>query len=226
MRTIKRPTLKPNAKKQIALNELCRAYILEKQHWLNRFIAWDCQSQLDRPRTIRDKMVKKNYQSFQGLQARHWKLALEDAAETWDKYWQSIFVKVRPKIARRKDLSEPGRHYAYWLLKNYEPFSAMMQGKCPDPPFPIERSAKKSIAGYVRRLTKACKGKPPTVKKLTSVRFDADCYDVFEEQGRQYIKLMSLTVGKRICIPLSGKTPITGTIALVLSEDAIHLHIP
>ncbi len=34
---------------------------------------------------------KKNYQSRNGLQGRHWKLALQDAVETWDKIEGSIY---------------------------------------------------------------------------------------------------------------------------------------
>ena len=226
MRTIKRDTLQPNVKKLASIKELCLAYSLEKQYWLQRFQAWDFQVQLDRSRTIRDRMIKEDYKSAQGLQARHWKLALEDAAEVWDKYWQSIFVQVRSKIARRKDLTETERHYAYWLLKSYSSFAALMQDKHPEPPFILEKTSQRHIVSYVRRLTRAHKGKAPIVKKFRSVRFDADCYDVFEEKGRQYIKLMSLTPGKRICIPLPGKTPISGTITLVFSGDRVHLHIP
>jgi putative transposase len=226
MRTVKRTTLQINAKKRALLNELCRAYTHEKQYWLHLLQSWDLQALLGRSRTIRDRMIKQEYKSSYGLQARHWKLALEDAAATWDKYWQAAFVKVRPKIARRKDLSETERHYAYWLLKNYSSFAAMMQGKYPDPSFPIEKSDKRRIVNYVRRLIRQCKGKPPTVKKFRSVRFDANCYEEFEEKGRQYIKLMTLTPGKRICIPLCGRTPIHGTITLVHSDDTITLHVP
>ncbi|MGD0664672.1 MAG: zinc ribbon domain-containing protein [Rhabdochlamydiaceae bacterium] len=227
MRTVKRNTLPINAKKQFSLREISQAYSNEKQYWLHQFQAWSFQALLGRSRTIRDMVIKHEYKSTQGLQARHWKLALEDAAETWDKYWQAIFVKARPKIARRKDFSEVEQHYAYWLLKSYPSFAAMMQGKCPNPSFPIEKSAQRHVANYVRRIVRACKGKPPTVKISRSVRFDADCYEVFEEKKRQYIKLMSLTPGKRICIPLSGKSTISGTITLVLSSDTIfNLHIP
>jgi putative transposase len=226
MRTVKRKMLPLNAKKQKAIEELCQAYAREKQIWLHRFQAWNYQSHLGRSRTIRDENIKQGYRSPNGLQARHWKLALEDAAETWDKYWQAIFVKVRLKISHRKDLLEPERHYAYWILKSYSSFAAMMQGKCPEPPFPIENAARRHIAGYVRRVTKKCKGKAPTVKKARSVRFDANCYEVFDHNGCQYIKLMSLTPGKRILIPLSGKTPISGTITLVLTEESVSVHVP
>lgn len=226
MRTVKRSTLPLNVKKQVALDALCQAYAREKQYWLQRFQAWDFQAHLGRSRTIRDQMVKQRYRSSSGLQARHWKLALTDAAETWDKYWQAIFVKIRPIIARRKDLSEAERHYAYWLLKTYPSFSSMMQGKCPTPPFSIEALPRRHIAGYVRRLVKKSRGKAPSVKKAKSARFDANCYELFEHNERQYIKLMSLIPGKRILIPLLGKTAVSGTITLVLSEEAIHLHIP
>ena len=226
MRTLKRRALPLNAKKQKALESLCQAYTREKQAWLQHFQAWKCQPYLGRPRTLRDEMIKQGYRSSNELQARHWKLALEDAAETWDKYWQSTFVTIRLKISHRKDLSETERHYAYWLLKGYSQFSAMMQGKSPQPPFVIEDLSGRHIAGYVRRITRQCQGKPPTVKKARSVRFDANCYDLFEHKGRQYIKLMSLVPGKRVCIPLSGITPISGTITLVLSEENIDFHIP
>ena len=104
MRTVKRKALPPNAKKQTDLEGLCQAYTREKQRWLQHFQCWKRQPYLERPRTLRDEMVKQGYRSPNQLQARHWKLALNDAAETWDKYWQSIFVKVRLKISHRKDL--------------------------------------------------------------------------------------------------------------------------
>ena len=225
MRTVKRRALPLNAKKQERLEELCQAYAREKRVWLRYFQDWKSQSHLGRPRTIRDEMIKQSYRSSNELQARHWKLALEDAAEIWDKYWQATFVKVRSKISRRKDLSEEMRHYAHWLLKGYSQFAAMMQGKCPEPTFQIEKFSQRQMAGYVRRLTRQCKRTPPTIKKSRSVRFDANCYDLYEHKGRQYIKLMSLIPGKRISIPLLGNTPISGTITLVLSEDHVDLHI-
>ena len=226
MRTVKRRALPLNAGKQKALEDLRLAYTREKQHWLQHFQAGKCQPHLGRPRTLRDEKIKQGYRFPNELQARHWKLALEDAAETWDKYWQATFVKVRLKIFHRKDLSEIERYYAYWLLKGYSQFAAMMQGKCPEPSFCIENLLRRRVAGYVRRITRQSKGKPPAVKKARTVRFDANCYDVFESNGRQYIKLMSLIPGKRIIIPLSGNTSISGTITLVLSEGNVDLHIP
>jgi putative transposase len=226
MRTVKRKSFQLNTKKRKSLDELGQAYSREKQYWLHRFQAWDLQAHLGRPRTIRDQALKQGYRSPNGLQARHWKLALEDAAETWDKYWQAAFVKIRAKISHRKTLSDTERHYAYWLLKSYSSFAAIMQDERPKPSFPIEDQARRHIAGYVRRLAKKSKGKAPSVKKRRSIRFDANCYELFEHKNRQYIKLMSLTPGKRIAIPLLGKTTVAGTITLVLSAEGADLHIP
>ena len=226
MRTVKRKVLFPNTEKHKSLNALCQAYAREKRYWIQFFQSWSNQAQLGAPRTVRDQMIQQKYHSSYGLQARHWKLALNDAAETWDKYWQAIFVKVRSKIARHKDFTETERHYAYWLLKGYPQFAKTMQGSSVDPPFPIASSLKKRVTTYVRRIVRQLKGKAPSVKKARSVRFDANCYEVFEHNGCQYIKLMSLQPGKRIILPLSGKTQISGTITLVISDEGIHIHVP
>jgi putative transposase len=225
VRTVKRGTLDLNTKKQKELEALCSAYTREKQKWVQEFRSWDYQADLGRPRTIRDEKIKQKYQSPHGLQARHWKLALQDAAETWDKYWQAVFVKVRSKISLRKDLSETERHYAYWLLQNTPAFASLMQKKYPTPPFPIELLSKKRVVNYVKNQIRKNRGNPPVVKKAKSVRFDADCYETFLHKGRQYIRLMSLTPGKRISIPLSGLAKISGTITLVFSEKGLALHV-
>ncbi len=225
MRTVKRNTRPLNAQKQKALSSLCQAYTLEKKFWLRYLQSFKSQSYLARPRSLRDELIKQNYKSPYGLQARHWKLALEEAAEIWDKYWQATFVKVRARIFRQKKLSDIERHYAYWLLKGYPQFTAMMQGQCLEPVFSIDTSLQKFIAILVRRLVKKYRGKAPTIKKAGSVRFDANCYDCFEHSGGQYIKLMSLIPGKRIIVPLSGKTAISGTVVLILTDEGIALHV-
>jgi len=121
MRTIKRHTLHLNTLKLQSLKKLCLAYSKEKQLWLNRLKKWKYQALLGQARAIRDEFVKKKYRSSYGLQARHWKLAFQDAVETWGKYWQSVFVAIRPRIYQ-KYTNETERRYAYWLLKGYSQF--------------------------------------------------------------------------------------------------------
>ncbi len=67
---------------------------------------WDLQANLGTPRKIPDIFLNKGYQSNNKLQARHWKLALQDAVETWDKYWKAIFVQVRSKIFHCKSMTD------------------------------------------------------------------------------------------------------------------------
>ena len=223
MRTIKREALLLNQNKLKSLKELCKAYSKEKQYWLNNLKGWRLQAQLGNPRIIRDELVKQGYKSRYGLQARHWKLALQDAVETWDKYWKAVFAKVSPNI-HTKDLKDIERRYAYWLLKGYSQFAQVMQGQIPKPPFEIDLPSCRKIAGYLQRSVRRHKGRPPTVKKHRTVKFDANCYEVFEYHDRQYIKLMSLERGKRIIIPLRGKTNIEGNLTLVVDE-LVYIHI-
>lgn len=223
MRTIKRKALPLNKNKLNAIKSLCQAYAKEKNYWLDVLKKWKFQSHLGTPRKIRDEFIDQNYESNHGLQARHWKLALQDAAETWDKNWKAQFIFVRAKIASHFK-QELERHYAYWLLKGYTQFSEMMQGNVPKPNFEIDMTICKSIAGYVQRQVKQYRPKKTVVKKARSIKFDSSCYSVFEKNGSQYIKIMSLEKGKRIVIPLSGKKVIEGNITLVLEGEDLFIH--
>jgi putative transposase len=223
MRTVKRTTLALNEGKKSSLKCLCAAYTREKRYWLDSLKSYQMQGLLGSHRKIRDQFVKEGYASTSGLQARHWKLALQDAVETWDRYWQAIFVKIRPKIFKHC-FNENERHYAYFLIKGYEQFAELMQGGVPQVSFELDFESRKRISGYVRRLVKRFKGKAPTVRKARTVKFDPNCYDLFEHKGRQYVKLMSLERGKRIIVPLEGKSNIKGNITLVLSNEAIQIH--
>ena len=225
MRTTKRKILPLNVNKQELLKKLCQAYAKEKNHWLDVMRSWKWQAQLGTPRKIRDEFVKKKYQSKYGLQARHWKLAQQDAAETWDKYWKTIFVQVRSKILHCKSMTDLERRYAYFLLKGYPQFSELMQGKYPRPNFDIEINSLHRTADYVRRNVKKFKKKDPSVKRTRIVKFDPNCYTTFEHCGRQYLKLMSFEKGKRIIIPLLGKQKIEGNLTVVFNKNDYEIHL-
>jgi putative transposase len=225
MRTVKRQTETINAAKKESLDALARAYAREKRYWLNVLGAPKFQSQLDTPRKIRDEAVQGGYQSRYGLQARHWKLALQDAIETWDKYWKALFVEVRKRIPVHFK-TEIERHYGFWILKGYKQFSACMAGRIPLPSFQVDPNIAKKVSSYIQRRIRRSKGKSPTVKKSGLVKFDADCYEIFKEGERQYIKLMSLERGKRIVLPLLGETKIQGNISLLLKKNSAEILVP
>jgi putative transposase len=224
VRTVKRNTFLLNKEKKLHLERLCCAYSKEKQHFLQMLRNRRFLVLLGAPRKIRDLLVKDGYQSPYGLQARHWKLALQDAIDTWDSYWKALFVEVRSRLSSHI-LKDEERHYAYWLLSHYERFFLLMQGKVPQPSFPIEKESARRIAGYVRRTIQRHKKKPPCVqKKKTLAVFDANCYRVFENRGRQYLSLMSLKKGERLIIPLLGNKKIEGNISVILNKTSCVIH--
>jgi putative transposase len=224
MRTVKRKALPLNKNKWTAIESLCQAYAKEKNYWLDILKEWKYQALLGLPRKIRDEFIQRKYQSKYSLQARHWKLALQDAVETWDKSWKAHFIAIRSKIFSCFK-QENERRYAYWLVKGYSQFSDMMQGKVCKPAFDIDEKICQKIVAYVQRQVKKHKPKKPVVKKMRSIKFDASSYSVFEQNGTQYIKVMSLTKGHRITIPLTGKGTIQGNVCLVIEGKDLFIHV-
>jgi hypothetical protein len=108
MRTISRQVNDLNPGKLALLGEISRAYRTEKKHWLGVFRQADTRHLIKQARKVRDAAVKDKYVPASGLQARMWKLALSDAADTWDKHWKALFVEVRSKLSKHS------------LLKNEE----------------------------------------------------------------------------------------------------------
>src|SRR5262249_899102 len=53
---------------------------------------------------------------------------------------------------------------------------------------------------------------------------DENCYSCFEHNGKQYIKIMTLTKGRRMVLPLKGKTVISGNIRIVLQGETVYIH--
>lgn len=118
MRTVKRQSHNLNSRKLARIKSVCKAYAAEKRYWLEIFARREDQERINRHREIRDQALAEGYVSPHGLQNRLGKLALIGAAETWDRYWQSIFAEVRSRIYANESLSEEQRHYLFWLLED------------------------------------------------------------------------------------------------------------
>lgn len=226
MRTVRRQVVELNPGKKSKLRDLIEAFAAEKQHWLDVFARADHRHLIKQQRLVRDAALAGSYESVSGLQARMWKLALTDAAQTWDKYWKALFVEVRRKIEKRTDFDPTMRHYAYWLLSGYSQFSHCLDGESPVPTFKIDPAVLPKVAGYVRHQVAKLRGNLPSVKIARSAILDANCYTVFTQGGTQYIKIMTLVHGQRIVLPLSGQATITGNIRIVMDADRIEVHVP
>ena len=222
-RTVKRDTLPLNAGKVVALRAVIKAYAKEKQHWLKKFQYKVNRDKIQTQRVVRDVAVKAGHKS--DLQSRMWKLALEDAANTWHKCWSAWLVPVKEWVYKREDFSEPDKHYLFWLMCGYPQLFASFKA-VPLPAFPLDRDRCQRLCVLFRRKVKTIRKREPVVRIARSAVFDAGCYTVFEEGGVQYINVMSLQAGKRITIPLLGQTGISGNIRVIMAkDDTVKVHI-
>ena len=222
MRTIKRTSIRLNVEKSKIIASLAAAYSKEKRHWLLRFQQENTIPYINNHRFIRDQAVHAEYQSPYDLQARMWKLALQDAADTMDRYWQSLFEKIKNDLHQSR-LTEKQKHYVFWLLKQYDRLKQVISGE--NPFFKtLDIKERKTATNYLRRKIKQYKKQYPKIKKSRSFVLDDNCYNIFEHEGRQYINIMTLTPRKRLAIPLSGKTIIKGNIRIILKGSLIEVH--
>lgn len=220
MRTIRRVSLPLNMSKWQAVRAVLYCYAGEKDAHLLFFGSPADFAACRSERTRRDGLVAAGYASPNRLQARAWKMALKDGYETVSKQWAALAVNLHPRIARQSQWSEAQKHYAYWLLKSSPRMAQLLGERAPVPThFEIGATEQRQVCNYLRRVIRRTQGQRPRAKTVRSAAFDANMYEVFEEHGRQYIKVMSLTPGQRIVIPLTGNTPICGNIRLVWDSE-------
>jgi putative transposase len=223
MRTMKRCSDSLNKVKLNTVSVIASAYAKEKRYWLNIFQQSDYMSGIKKHREVRDEFVAATYQSPYGLQARMWKLALIEAAETMDKYWQSIFDKVKTAVFNNPNLDKTQRHYCFWLLKDYHRLPSVLAGTVIE--FNgIAYTKLRQAVNFLKRTIKRYRKSYPMTKINRSFSLDANCYTCFEHHGKQYIKIMTLMKGERIALPLKGNTVIKGNIRIVLNDKIVNIH--
>ena len=169
------------------------------------------------------------------LQARHWKLALEETSKMAMTHWKSVIAESKKELADTlKRFHDQDRHYAYWLLCGINrQFFELLDGKVlvpnPDESFdrnyclsydrPLSSKTLRSIAGIVRRTVNRVRRDivcyPRTKAFHNRIDFDSSCYKVRSTEASQFLELMSLQPGKRICLRLKGKSKIRGTLQLI-----------
>lgn len=222
-RSVRRIAEPLNGGKLTALRAVVDAYAREKNRWLEYFAANKNLHRIKYPRRLRDTLVSEHYGSDYALPARLWKLALESAAQQSVMYWEAIFAEVRKRIGASR-LKDPEKRYAYTLLKSLGWVQAVLKGKKPEGIKLVPATAKQ-VERYVSRQVNMLRGKAPAVKVRRSVDLDADCYDAFLKDGKQYLKMMSLTTGKRIVIPLKGFTGVSGNVCVTLDGAHVEVHL-
>ena len=217
MRTLRRVSLPLNQTKWDALREMARCFRAEKNAHLPHYHQDAPFATEASERTHRDKLVAAHYTNPNGLQGRMWKLAQKDAYETVEKQWAALREELTPLIQRHTAWSNAARHYAQWLIFTPQRMATLVSARAPVPTqFTVTLSEQRPVRNYLRRVIRRKRGSRPVARKARSIPFDAEMYKVFAQGERQYIALMSQTPGQRIVLPLTGNTPITGTIQVVL----------
>ena len=169
------------------------------------------------------------------LQARHWKLALEETSKMALTHWKSVIAEAKRKLAHTlKRFNDQDRHYACWLLCGVNrQFFELLDGRIPVPnpevsfdrnyclsyDRPLSSKTLRSIAGVVRRTVNKVRRDsvcyPRTQAFHNRIDFDASCYTVRSTEDAQFLELMSLQPGKRISLRLKGRSKIRGTLQLI-----------
>jgi len=179
---------------------------------------------IQKDHTRRDELVAEKYQPETELQARQWKTALKTAYETVDKHWCALSVALKPMIAQHKEVwSDAENHYAYWLTYSSKRLVELGERNAPLPEnFKVSYKDQVRVRNYLRRVIRRKKKELPVAKMSRSFELDANMYSLVEsgkDSKKQYIKIMGLTPGKRIVIPLTGHTYFSGTVKIILDHN-------
>jgi len=169
---------------------------------------------LDKLKTyeIRDNLVNDGFISKHNLKARMWKCALKDALQTIDMYWEATLTDVAGHIYRNDNLSDDKKQDTLSIIRKLKDVQRLFTHD-------IEHN-------YLLRRIRRSLGKRPRVRLHRSAAYDQDMYRVFDNNGTQYISLMSLD--KRIKVPLKGNAKISGNIRVILNREdkTIEVHVP
>ena len=203
-------------------------FLLEQREWRRYCID-------NRFRTLRKKLrAEGKSTSVSGLQGKHWKVALQQAAKIVEKYWKAV-IRVSLTDVRRhgfySSLNEAERFYVGCLLSNLtDMFFDMIEGKVPEPI--VKTSHKtvvrdpKNLCAKIRHIVRGNIGKFPNANNWNCCVYDEDSYVVKEECGKQVIELMSKVPRQRICVPVVGNGPLSRTIKLYQRGEAFYLSVP
>ncbi|WP_035107505.1 zinc ribbon domain-containing protein [Desulfovirgula thermocuniculi] len=234
-RTVRQKSLPLNDRKWARLVETAEAYARQKDAFLVEYAHIKYLHYLGDKRTLRDELVSASFASPFGLQARMWKLALEDALFTLERQWEAAIETARGLVARHEELTDEEKHYAFWLLyrprkggRDWKRIQSIFTGEdVTGEQVKLDGAGRRRVRNYLRRVLRRVLGRRPRVKKARSFVVDQQMYRVFFTEKRQYIAVSTLTPGERVVIPLAGAHAVEGNLRVVLLPDerAVEVHI-
>lgn len=233
--TIKQKSLPLNEAKWADLVATAEAYARQKGAFLAEYEHIKYLHYLGEKRKLRDMLVSAGFVSPFGLQARQWKLALDDALFTLERQWEAAIVEVKEHLHRHEGLTDEEKHYAFWLLykhenygRDWERLAAIFTGEdVINAEINLDTEGRAKVRKYLKRTFRRVLGRKPHVKKARSFALDQQMYRVFATGKRRYIAVATLTPGKRVIIPLAGRHAMEGNLRVVLlpDEQAVEIHL-
>lgn len=217
----------PTQKKLDELYEIARRYADVRNEMWRLFGSVSSLVKLNYPRGVRDEWVETGYGSQFELQARQWKIALDEAFSTMRSLWSNAKAKVKKNLACHEDFSEEEKHYGLYLLKVDELLYKVLRGERFDLPekFKDKGIDRAKVHKYISSRLRKYKGRKPKQKRARTISLDENMYDLYnDERGRVWLGVMSLTPRKRIHLLLSSSVRFSGNIQIVLRGKRVEIH--
>jgi len=233
--TVKQKSLPLNKDKWNKIMQVTEAYARQKDAFLDRYEHVKYLHCLGEKRKLRDELVSAGFTSPFGLQARQWKLALDDALFTLERQWEAAVVEVKERLYRHEGLTDEEKHYAFWLLykhkkhgRDWSRLQAIFTGEdIVNEEINLDAEGRARVRKYLKRTFRRVLGRKPRVKKARSFVIDPQMYRVFTTEKRQYIAIATLIPGERAVIPLAGTHGMEGNLRVILlpDEQAVEIHL-
>ena len=203
----------------------------------NRYFEW--RNRLVQEQKAADAAAKAEGRTPQsifhyGLQARQWKMALQAASDTVERYFRLLQTKTIERLRKRKvwgNLSDAEKHYVNGLFCGLsDRFFDLLDGQIPTPSPAVTAkgglSRPRQLCDLLLEVLREADCGEPAHGVSRTVWFDTSCWTLKSEaDGTQRLKLMTLIPGKRIEVRLKGKGPVKGTLIMVRQNDGFCFHV-
>lgn len=213
------------------LVEIAKRYKSAKNYFYSRYSGINSLDKLNSyKKDIRDVLIKEKICDMFNLQARQWKLALDEAISNIKSNWSNTKNKIKIVIARNANLSDAERHYLNYILKVDNLFYSVLTRK----EFietegllkiDVKSERKPYLYNLLRRYVRRYKGKVSHTKKATNFQIDADMYNYIYKEDGLYIEIAGLKPRKRLLIKLKDHYRYKGNLTVIInSNQTIKIH--
>ena len=169
---------------------------------------------------IRDELVKKvdknNNVTKPKMQARFWKLALDECGANIRTNWSNAKNEAKSLIFANENFNEGERHYIFYMFKSDEYLYKIFNKINFDIPEVLLKYDinKHKLNKYIRRILRKTKTSIPKCKKNRGFSLDTDMYSIKDD----ILYIMTNEAFKRLAIKLKGNVKPSGTIKIVIND--------